>query len=1042
MVRARTLVAAASMLGWVAGSPKGTLGAQGLSSSSIEGAVVADDSTPVRGAVVTLRGTQTGTSRTFTTGAGGRFVFESVEIGSYRIDARAIGLLPVTIERLVLHLGDRLRLDLTLGRRLANALEPVAISVPALRDAGAGGPSVSIPREAIRSLPLLDRDFVGLFSVSSQAAGRDALWVSGQHSRFNGIQVDGAIGNDLFGTNVTAGSNAGAKSVSLEALEEIRILTAPFDVRLGGFSGGLINAVTRSGSNVFRGSVFSSYSRSELVGTDTAGSGVPTFDQIQYGASVGGPIIRDRLHYFAVAEAQSRATQFSGSSVDELETGVTRDVVARAARVFRDRFGFDPGGPDAPLLRQPNAHLFFKLSWHPSASHALELSHSLSRGTTEQLNRTLRASNMADGWQLSNSGSEVRSSAAIVRLRAVSVLGAVTNEAMLGFTSTDDDLGSRSRVPLFLVQDSPNNYLAAGSVKGAQGTETRKRVLELTDNMSWRLGAHLLTVGTQNVLLHVRDNFFLGSWGVWTFNSVEALENDQPSRYEVSLPGAAQSPLANFSAALVSAYAQDRWRPTRGLSFTAGLRIDAPFFEAPSRNAVLRASGQLGRIDTRDFPTGNATLSPRLGFAWRPLGGDRSMVRGGVGAFTGRPPLVWLTGAYSSTGQEQTTLICTRASGVPTPTSDINALPRTCETAGSRSRPAVNYFDPAFRFQRAIKMSLGFDHRFTRSWSGSLDLVRSWSRDNVTMSDVNLAERGVTTEGRTMYGEVGTDGVPRPTRLDSVQFGPVFRYGNIDSDRSTAISISAQRSSESGGSMQVGYTWSRAEDVMSLTGFISSVIHRSNPVDGTLARRNLRRSARDVPHTLSAIAILPVGSGATFSAFFRARSGTPYAFTVRGDANADGAVGNDLAYVPTDISDVSLANPDAYPALEALIARLPCLRTQRGSIVERNSCRNRPMASLDARIAKRFLLRGDRGLEISADVFNVANLVNRNWGLVRETTSREDVALLSLVGWDVAKNRPLYAIPLAGGGAAFPSIDRVSSDVSRWRMQIGARYDF
>jgi hypothetical protein len=164
----------------------------------------------------------------------------------------------VRIDGIALHLGDRLLLRLALGGGVASELNKVTVNAAVLRDPGAGGPAHSIPREALQNLPLLNRDFVGLFALSPQAVGPGSLWVSGQHSRFNAIQIDGATGNDLFGTNVTPGSSAGGKSVSLEALEEIRILVAPFDVRQGGFSGGLINAVTRSGSNILRGAVFSS----------------------------------------------------------------------------------------------------------------------------------------------------------------------------------------------------------------------------------------------------------------------------------------------------------------------------------------------------------------------------------------------------------------------------------------------------------------------------------------------------------------------------------------------------------------------------------------------------------------------------------------------------------------------------------------------------------------------------------------------------------------------------------------------------------------
>ncbi|HUR00897.1 MAG TPA: TonB-dependent receptor [Gemmatimonadaceae bacterium] len=1040
----RGWIAIASLLGAVAIPGSAELSAQGSSGASMEGVVVADSATPVAGATVTLTAVAKGVVRRVVTDAAGGFRFENLDLGYYRIGARRIGLGSASVDSISLNLGDRLRTRLFLSAQ-AHDLGNTIVAGAGMRNPGSGGPAQAIPREALRNLPLLNRDFVGLFGMSSQAVGPGSLWVSGQHARFNAIQIDGAIGNDLFGVNVTAASNAGGKSIALEALDEIRIFIAPFDVRQGGFSGGLISAVTRSGTNELRGSVFSSYARSELVGADTAGSGVPAFDQLRYGVSVGGPIVRDRLHYFVAAESQAEASQFEGPSISDPATGITEATADRAARVFRERLGFDPGGTAAPDLHQPNSNLFVKLSWHPSGNHSIDLTQSLSSARADQLGRLLRSSNSTDGWQLSNSGSVAKSRSFNTRLRAVSVFGALTNEVIAGLSGTDGRADSRNEVPLFLVQgDVPNNYLAAGSVKGAQGTRTNQHVIELTDNVSLSTGRHLLTFGTQNVFFHVEDNFLLGSWGVWTFNSVDALERNEPSRYEVSMLQRRKDVLANVRSSLLSFYAQDQWRVADRLMLTAGLRLDDPFFSAPRTNGALASNATLGNIDTGRFPSGNFELSPRVGFALD-LGSSRSsMLRGGAGVFAGRPPLTWLTGVYSTTGLDQTTLVCNNADGVPAATRDIHTLPAHCvKNSPTAAKPLVGFFDSDFRFQRAIKVDVGLDHDFGKSVFGSLDFIYTTSRDNLYLNDVNLVPLGTDSEGRAMYGTITSAGVARPTRLDSAAYGPVFRFSNVDSDRAVSLSASLQRKWHSGSLLQLGYNWSRAMDVMSLTGFTSTVIFRNSPVDGSLAKRNRTRSSRDIPHTFVAVALVPLGGGVTSSLLFRARSGTPYAFTVSGgDANADGTTRNDLFYVPRSLSDFTLANPEAYPALEDLIESRPCLRAQRGQMMKRNSCRNPAVLSLDGRLARHFRVKGNRVAEVSANLFNVPNLLNRRWGLVRETSNREDVPLIPISGWDSANNRPRYSIPVLDGTAILPAIDRVVPDASRWRIQLGARFDF
>lgn len=1022
----------------------GTVAGQGLSGATID-VTVTRAGVPSPGVEITLTGIGTGAVRTAIAGIAGTHSFQNVPVGDYRIVGRAVGLPPATLDSIAVHVGERLRINLIFTPSAGQALPTVTILTSQLRDAGAGGPATFVSRKALQAFPAIDRDFLGIFGLSGQSTGPSSLWISGQHSRFNAIQIDGATANDLFGVHIAAGAGSGGRAIPFEALNEIRLLVSPFDVRHGGFSGGLLNAVTRSGSNEFHGSLYTSYSRSELVGVDTAGSPMATFDQIQYGMSAAGPIIANRLHYFVVAEAQSRSAPFSGPSVADPETGVSEATAARASRAFSDIYGFDAGGPQAPELRQPNGNLFLKLSWYPARGHAIDVTQTLARARSEALNRTIRNLNNVDGWQLSNSGHVTRNETSGIRVKASSAFGHLANEALVSASWTVISSNSRTRVPLFVVgADLPGVFLAGGSTKTSQGTRTTERMLELTDNLTWQRGAHRVTVGSQNILLGIRDNFFLGSWGVWSFDTVDDLERGVASRYEIALPGADGGPVAHYSTALLSAYAQDLWYPRPNLSVSGGIRVDVRKFETPSRNAELASNEKLGSTYSGGFPSRNATIAPRLGFAWSIGSESRTMLRGGVGVFSGRPPFAWLTGAYSGTGQEQSLLICRTQDGVPAPTADVSKLPNRClNPTAPAGRPSVNYFDSGFQFQHARKVTLGIDHHLGRGIIATMDVIQTRSSQNVYMTDVNLVERGRNAEGRMMYGTISPGGLVRTTRLDSVAFAGIHRYSNVSRDRSTSVSLSAQRTWSSGAQVQGGYNWSQTMDVMSMTGFISSVILRNNPVDGTLGDRELRRSGRDIPHTFAALAIVPAGKNTTISAFARGRSGTPYAFTVSSDANADGTTRNDLAYVPRDSSDISLVDPGTWRMLDAFIESQSCLKAQRGRIVTRNSCRNPWIFALDGRVATRLWSRNERGVELNADLFNIPNMISRRWGLVRETTNREDAPLLPVGGWDSARNRPRYIVPVSVSGiAALPPIDRVVTDASRWRIQLGARVDF
>lgn len=336
--------------------PLRSLPAQGVAGASVSGSVVASSGKPVANATVSLRDSTTGAIRTWTTHATGAFAFDNVQVGPYILQTRAVGFSPASITGIVLHVGDKLQTQVVLKENETQQLDAVLIRGSTLRDAGAGGPAYSIPGDAVRRLPLLNRDFVGLFAMAPQATGAIAYSISGQHSRFNAIQVDGGSSSDFFGVNVTPGSGAGAKSVSVEAIEEIRLLVAPFDVRLGGFSGGLINAVTRSGTNKLHGSSFVSFANASLVGPDTAEARAQDFNSTQVGFTVSGPIQRNRLQFFLAADIQSRRAQFVGPPVSDPVTGISAATAQRAEEIFRDTYGFSAGSAQPPPIDQPNTN--------------------------------------------------------------------------------------------------------------------------------------------------------------------------------------------------------------------------------------------------------------------------------------------------------------------------------------------------------------------------------------------------------------------------------------------------------------------------------------------------------------------------------------------------------------------------------------------------------------------------------------------------------------------------------------------------------------
>lgn len=1019
-----------------------TAQAQGLAGSEVSGTVRSANGRAVSDVMIILRNRSTGAERKTRTVENGGYRFEDVDVGTYRLDARAIGIKAASIDSLDVHLGDRVRIDVTLGAT-ATILDDAVIVATHQRDPGAGGFAETIAGRAARNIPLANRDFLGLLTLSSQSLGRDGLWITGQHSRYNGIQIDGAAANDFFGTGVAPGSASGSRLISPEAIEEVRILVAPFDVRLGGFAGGLINAVTRSGSNQRHYSAFASLARADLVGKDTSGAAFPEFNQIQYGLTASGPLILDRAHYFFAAEFQQRNAPFIGLSVNDSASGITEETALRIQNSIRRQFGFDPGGAGTPVLYTPTGNAFLKLSWHPRPNLSVDLTPSYARSRRDT---TARATGVGgDGWQLDRSGAQIFSDSYGAVLKSNLVSGSATNETIVGFSANRFGIKSNIRAPLFLVQaDAANVYASAGSMRGAEGTTTFASVAQLANNLSWTRGNHTLVAGTQDFLVHVRDDFLSTAWGAWTFGSVDMLEQGRPSLYEIALPARPNDPTAEYRTLFASAYAQDQWQLNSSLRLTFGLRGDAPFLEAPVRNETLLANDTLGNIDTRNVPSGRWQLSPRAGFAWSPGARGQTMLRGGIGLFAARLPVVWSNGAYASTGETQAFLTCSESQGIPAVTANIHEMPRSCSGSDGPSSivSLVSVFDSDFRIPQAMKAVIGVDRDLGSQWTASVDAIAARTQNQLTVTDVNLIRTTTSGEGRAMYATISPSGGLQPARKTK-QYGAVYRFENYTADRFTSVSVNLRKDWSADKLIHIGYTWSRTQDVMSLAGFTAPVMFRNNPVDGSIESRAFRRSARDIPHNFVATTVFPVGAGVIGAFFLRARSGSPWAFTINGDANGDGGRSNDLAYIPRDSLDISLTNPAAYRALDDLIQSLPCANSQRGHIMHRNSCRNSAVALLDGKVAKRFAMKKSQNTEISVDLFNIPNMLNNRWGIIRETTVREDVQLLLPSGWDSTHNRNRYTVPATKSGLPIlPSIDKAVIDASRWRLQLGARYEF
>ncbi|NOT09730.1 MAG: TonB-dependent receptor [Gemmatimonadales bacterium] len=1040
-----------------------TLAAQGLTSAAVQGRVTTETRGTVENGIVILTNTRNGARQQTTTNSAGRYNFENATPGGpYTIEVRAIGFQPATKTGIMLSLGQRYQQDFEMKQQVVTLEELTVIAATnPLINSGRTGAAQIVGDTAIQRLPLLGRNFTDLLRTSPQVLSGSSI--AGQNVRFNNIQIDGGANNDVFAIStsaaVTPGNATGAKPISLEAIQEFQILVAPFDIRQGSFSGGLINGITKSGGNDFHGSVFGYMQRPDLVGKDTSGTRITNFSIKQYGGTISGPIIRNKLHFFGSADLQSSGTQFFGLSAAEPATGVSVATARRVQSIIKDNYGFDPGDETAPEnLQRPDKNLFGKLTYQVGNSSQLEVSYNYVKASTESFNRTFRTSATQDGWQLSLSGNQQKSTTNSARAKFTSLVGGANLEVLLGYLRVRDRRPPNIERPLLMVLSDRSipAYIGAGGERFSHGNELDQDIYEATANLTFGLGRnHQITVGTHNEFFSFRNLFAQNRFGTWTFGSPDSLEAGLARQYQILLELRPGGFTADFGVKQLGGYIQDAWRPNDRLTLTAGLRFDVPVFnDTPVENTTTPEVVDTFGVHTGDFPSGNMLLSPRLGFNWDPFGNGNTVVRGGVGIFSGRPPYVWMSNAFTGTGREQQTLSCTVAGTIPAFTPEVADQPKSCVGLDVPAPPTseIRYFEKDFKFQQTLKYALGVDHRLPGGLVATADFLLSKSRNQMYFTDDNVRLGEINGEGRQLYSNPTAAVSPANTTsrlIKSNKVRQVIHHLNKNADKSTLLTFQLQKSFESGLSFSGSYTWSKTEDLLSLTSSQASSNLQNTPLVGTLDNRELGLSGFDVPHkfALSGSANLPFGLQA--SMIFTARAGTPYAYVYTNDANGDGISTNDLVYVPRDANDITLQVPADWAKLDTFIESEPCLSEQRGRIMTRGSCRNPWQKIVDLRLAKGIKLVGGQSFLVTADIFNLANLLDPDWGLVRETSFFQQVSFLTMVNTGATQydtrgtatqsdDRGIYTVP-----SVMPPRNRViTTGISRWKIQLGGKYIF
>jgi len=1028
-----------------------------VTTASVRGAVLGTDGTPIEAAAVLITNLSTGERWQGLTSNAGRYFVDGVAVGGpYVLEVRRVGFRSQRRTGVTFALGQRFVADWAL-EPAATELEPVTVEVAAdlIGRTGRAGPVVVVSESALARLPTLSRDFADLAILSPHVAPRPLGGVSigGQNQMYNAIRIDGGENADqYYGREPGGASPIGGlpqvlpRTISLEAVHEFQVLVTPFDVREGGAAGGVLSAVTRSGSNTARYSLFTSFANQDIAG---GGASAPDVTTWQWGGSVSGPIVRDRIHYFASADFQARAVQDPGPFIsdtaggaDLARIGISYANALRFQRILADTYALNPGTLGPVNGRVPAQDLFAKITAQIGPASHLEVSHHYSHASRRNFLDPGLIGYVAGAitsrgpgyYGLSSVGENDRTTAQTTRLiwRA-QVGGRWSNELILSHEWLRDDCIPNATFPRIVVLIDTTQLVAGPNFTCPTDIVTQ-RAFEFTDNVTFALGKHVVTLGTHDELLHFHDTILQQSPGFWAFSSLDSLALRLAQRYERSLPGPLGAGV-DFSVRQAGAYVQDSWSPGARVLVAVGVRLDVPFL--PNTPVTIAALRDSFGIESGSKPSGNVLWTPRVSATYRPGGDDRTILRGGIGLFGGRPPYRWIGNIYRDGGLQEELLVC-RSPTVPL--FDPINQPATCSD-NTGAVPGVSFIDRGVTFPQNFKLALGLDRELATGWLGSVELLYTKGVRQLYYTDVNLkpplsVEAGE--GGRPMYGTIDGKGLGHPYWRDTTLL-QVIRVSNRSGDRAYSVAGRLERRFGSSGRLSATYAYAHALDLFSLNNFPARPTLQGTPLDGTLEDRRLATSLFDTPHrvTVTATFQLPFRVGA--SLLYSGGSGTPFSYIVNGDANADGigerVVKNDIVYVPRDSGDITLAPGSSFAQLDSFINGERCLREQRGRILRRNSCRNPWVGGLNARLSEMVFVRNGQSLEVDADVFNVLNLLSSRWGQYRYTVLGASVQMLKLRGYDATNQRGIYSV--------MPVVrNRVLEDASRWQAVLSARYRF
>ncbi|QMU30425.1 TonB-dependent receptor [Adhaeribacter radiodurans] len=1072
-----------------------------VTTSSITGSVRDATGEALIGATVKATHQPSGTVYGTVTNVDGRFNIQNMRVGGpYAVEVSYIGFQTQTYNNISLALGVPYSLDARIGQA-STALQEVEITADRtdVFNANKTGAATNIGTQQIATLPTVTRSLEDFTRLTPQANG---VGFAGRDNRYNNLQIDGANFNNAFGLSAQDLLPGGAtRPISLDAVEEIQVNIAPYDVRQSGFTGAGINAITRSGTNSFTGSAYTFLRNQDLRGTKVGDAEVVNPDNrtFTYGARLGGPIIKNKLFFFANYEHEKET--FPGITWVASRPGATGNVarttvedLERVRQHLISTYGYDPGAYEnyANKFTNLSDRLIARLDWNINETHKASLRYTYAEGTSDQVVNDNSGPNPRSSSSRVGSNSLVFSNSNFSFLNKISSLTGELNSTISNKLSNQllatysHSQATRSfpgnRFPFVDIWQGGDQYMSFGTELFSGDNDLINDNYSFIDNVTYLAGKHTITGGISYEQIEYGNKYLRMSTSYYRYASVDDfINNAQPTSYGITYPYG--DPYESITFGLAGAYIQDRVAFNNRFDLTYGIRAELPLYlndlganSAVDNLQLLDQDGNATTYASSRWPKQKIILSPRVGFNYNVFEDGSLKLRGGTGIFAGRVPFVFLTNMAGGTGLTKNNLEPVPATALntirfnPDPLYWVQNGPEDVflPTPSSGIPRSISVVDRNFKMPQIWRSSFGVDYVIPGTpLVATADILYSKDIQGVYMYNANrkpaTQQMNYSGDNRDFWG--GSANASYTASTGSI----AAVLSNTKKGYSFSSTVGVTLPNQNGFFGNVAYTYTQAKDITGNPGSAAASAWSNNYSINDPNEQLLGISQYASPHRV-------IGSisyrkeylnhlGTTVSLFYEGShqgqgNGGRFAYTTRGDLNQDG-VSLDLLYIPNNsselnfapltVGDITFTPEQQRAAFDEFVNNSKFLKNSRGGYVERNNGLMPWLNRFDFRLLQDvFTNIGERRntLQLSLDIQNVGNLLNSDWGLIQQLNGGSNFNYPLL---NVASVTPegvpafqMITIRNENNQTVLPTspFRNYLATTNTWRMQLGLRYSF